>query len=856
MSSKNNRHIKLWIVLLLIIPTFYAFGSKTDINAFKFEISDNAPSSLSFNSIIDNDIGGTLLGDQLSAIPDYSQPGVGVTEEDEDEDKDEVNEEGTGETGDLSSNSKNDESDGFSKYTQQNFLPLIKDYADFPSSFLTSPESSDDKVIPNQYIVVLKSHNTDKSDFFSDIASKINLKDMDLLQQYENVLNGFAIHVPNEKIIDIIKKSPLVAYVEKDVMVQSFAQSIPTGINRIDADQSSAKSGDGSGTTNADIAIIDSGIDLDHSDLNVYHQKSFVSNSLFGSGSSTADDDNGHGTHVAGIAAAKDNSIGTVGVAPGAKLWAIKVLDSNGSGPLSTVIKGIDYVTQYANQIEVANLSLGCECKSTAFDSAINNAVKAGIVFVVAAGNGAKDARTFSPANNPNAIAVSAIGDSDGKCGGKGPATGYGSDDALASFSNYGSDVDIAAPGTKIYSTYKGNSYATMSGTSMASPHVAGAAALYMADNPGASPSEVRNALLSHGSLPGIVCDGMGHGYFTGDKDQSREPLLYVKDPGQTSNTISPPTADAGSDRTVDSGVTVQLDGSGSSDPNNSPLTYSWTQTSGPAVALSSSSSSKPTFTAPQTSAKTDLVFKLEVTNNNGVKSEPDSVRITVNPIPISKPTADAGSDRTVDSGVTVQLDGSGSSDPNNSPLTYSWTQTSGPAVALSSSSSSKPTFTAPQTSAKTDLVFKLEVTNNNGVKSEPDSVRITVNPIPISKPTADAGSDRTVDSGVTVQLDGSGSSDPNNSPLTYSWTQTSGPAVALSSSSSSKPTFTAPQTTSNNIVLKFQLVVTNNLGVSSDPDSTTITIKPVSNNDPNNNNNGMCGFLSSRPEWRSFFGC
>jgi subtilisin family serine protease len=282
-------------------------------------------------------------------------------------------------------------------------------------------------------------------------------------------------------------------------------------------------SGNGAGSVNADIAILDTGIDTRHSDLYIYHQKTFVS------GTSSANDDNGHGSHAAGIAAAKDNSIGVVGIAPGAKLWAIKVLDSNGSGALSTVIKGIDYIRGYASQIEVANLSLGCECKSSAFDTAINNAVKAGITFVVAAGNYGKDASTFSPANNPNVIAVSAIGDSDGKCGEKGPSTGYGRDDSLASFSNYGAVVDVAAPGTKIYSTYKGNSYATMSGTSMASPHVAGAAALYEAYHPGASPSEVRNTLLSKGSTPSTICDGNGKGYFTNDKDSYREPLTYVR---------------------------------------------------------------------------------------------------------------------------------------------------------------------------------------------------------------------------------------------------------------------------------------------------------------------------------------
>jgi subtilisin family serine protease len=269
---------------------------------------------------------------------------------------------------------------------------------------------------------------------------------------------------------------------------------------------------------------------LTHPDLNVYRDVTFVP------GTTSGNDDNGHGTHVAGIAAAKDNNEGVVGVDPGARLWAVKVLDSTGAGSISDIIAGIDYVTQHANEIGVANLSFGCRCHSNALDIAIHNSVAAGITFVVAAGNSAADAESFSPASNPDVITVAAIADSDGRCGGLGPATKYGNDDSFATFSNFGSVVDIAAPGVNILSTYKGGLYATFSGTSMAAPHVTGAAALYKSTHIGASPFTVKQALMTTGSTPATVCDGNGHGYFSGAPNSlpNRDglayiPLLYVR---------------------------------------------------------------------------------------------------------------------------------------------------------------------------------------------------------------------------------------------------------------------------------------------------------------------------------------
>jgi subtilisin len=366
-----------------------------------------------------------------------------------------------------------------------------------------------------------------------------------VINEFNSVFLGFSISIPgsdNANILQTIQNNPHVAFAERDQRVHVFAQTLPTGINRVDGDLSATKSGNGEGTVDTDIAILDTGVDLDHPDLNVYRERTFVS------GTTSADDDDGHGTHVAGVAAAKDNNIGVVGIAPGARIWAVKVLDNTGSGFISDIIAGIDYLNQNAEEVDIANMSFGCECTSSALDTAIDNSVSKGITFVAAAGNSGKDASTFSPANNVNVIAVSAIVDTDGKCGGNGQSTSAGNDDSFASFSNFGSTVDIAAPGVIIYSTNIGGSYSTMSGTSMASPHVAGAAGLFKSIDNSASPSVIKDGLTSTGSKPNTVCDGNGHGYFTGDPDQSHEPLLYIEHQSgslkylsatQTSNLVS-----------------------------------------------------------------------------------------------------------------------------------------------------------------------------------------------------------------------------------------------------------------------------------------------------------------------------
>jgi subtilisin family serine protease len=389
--------------------------------------------------------------------------------------------------------------------------------------------------IRGQYIVVLKPGTTVSSDSDSDtmradevraMAEESRTKGGEILNIFDHALDGYVMKTSENmsaELVSELRQDPRVAFVEPDQKIHVFGQTVPIGVDRVDGDLSPTTSGDASGDVDADIAILDTGIDLTHPDLNVYHEKTFVP------GTSSADDDSGHGTHVAGIAAAKDNSIGVVGIAPGARLWSIKVIDSNGAGSVSDIIAGIDYVTAHSNEIDVVNLSFGCECNSPALDAAINNAVQAGVVFVVAAGNSHKDASSFSPARNPNVMAVSAMVDSDGKCGGQGTSTKYGNDDTFASFSNYGEPVDIVAPGVGILSTYGDGNYAQLSGTSMAAPHVTGSIALYESLHPGATPAQVKTALSEGGTKPASGCTGEGQGYFTGNPDGADKPLLNAK---------------------------------------------------------------------------------------------------------------------------------------------------------------------------------------------------------------------------------------------------------------------------------------------------------------------------------------
>ncbi len=339
--------------------------------------------------------------------------------------------------------------------------------------------------IAGQYIVVLKPG--------ADARSVAAVAGVSPRYVYGAAMNGFAGSL-NAGQLNALRHNPNVAYVEQDAPVQaSVTQTGATwGLDRIDQQNLPLSTTFSYTSTGLGVNayIVDTGIHLTHTQFT-----GRVSSGFDAIDGGTADDCNGHGTHVAGTVGGT-----TVGVAKAASLVAVRVLDCGGSGTNAGVIAGVDWVTANHVKPAVANMSLGGGA-STALDDAVARSVAAGVTFVVAAGNGnmggrAQDACGYSPARAPSAITVSATGNTDVK----------------ATYANYGTCVDIFAPGNSILSAWHTGDTAgnTISGTSMASPHVAGVAAQYLQGNPGATPAGVTSALIAGATLNKVTKAGSG----------------------------------------------------------------------------------------------------------------------------------------------------------------------------------------------------------------------------------------------------------------------------------------------------------------------------------------------------------
>ncbi len=468
------------------------------------------------------------------------------------------------------------------------------------------PEARAQGLVSGQYIVVFHKDVRNAQGLTSSLARQHGFS---IQFSYQFALKGFSASMPRAAA-EALANNPNVAYVEQDSYAYPVGIYLPAGVLRINADDSPQWDVTATGPLNAnsfnndltlnspvdvDIAIIDSGV-ADDPDLDIF-SKTDCSGGNPRRGScedGSASDGVGHGTHVAGTAAASGFSQ-LIGVAPGARIWAVKVFTDDGRGFCSWAIAGVDWVASHAGEIDVANMSLGCTASSQALIDAIAASTAAGVTYAVAAGNDDSDAGTTSPANAPDAITVSAIADFDGFGGGLGssPTNSGGTvcpdeaDDAFATFSNHGSVVDIAALGVCVVSVWNDGLLYYASGTSMASPHIAGAAALIHAElfaSTGSRPTaaEVRAELFAR-AIPQSDPDGYDA---TNDDDGIREPLVNlatgpVNDPPTVA--ITNPLSNSSVDGTVlitatagDTDGTVAqveffVDGASIDDPGNNP---------------------------------------------------------------------------------------------------------------------------------------------------------------------------------------------------------------------------------------------------------------------------------------------
>ena len=439
------------------------------------------------------------------------------------------------------------------------------------------------------------------------------------------IINAIAAKLP-EPAIEIIQKKPRVTYVEMDDEVHSLDAELNRswGVKRIGAGTVHDKGNKGSGVN---VAILDSGINYNHPDLNANYKGGYD----YINDDADPMDDYGHGTHCAGIVAAEDNGVGVVGVAPGADLYAVKVLGSSGWGYWSDVIAGIQWSVE--NGMQIISMSLGGDTYSRSLQGACDRAYDEGIVLVASAGNSYQGDDTVGyPAKYDSVIAVAATD----------------RNDTRANFSSTGPAVELAAPGVDIYSTYLGNGYRTMSGTSMACPHVSGTAALAIASGPFRclSNDEVRLRLQQTADDLGAASQ-YGHGLVDADE----------------AATNKPPVADAGPDQTAVVDGTVSFDGSGSYDPDGTIKIYSWDFGDGTNIATYSVTTTHAYLTAGTYTAT------LRVSDNQRARGKDTAIVIVV----LAAPVADAGPDQEALIGETVSFDGSGSYDPDGTIVSYDW---------------------------------------------------------------------------------------------------------------------------------------------------------------------------------------
>lgn len=436
------------------------------------------------------------------------------------------------------------------------------------AAFLTVVPTAKSEPKTARYIVILKDSVANPDTVAEEHGRKYGAKRSHI---YRFALKGYAAEIPSTAVTKIAS-DPRVDAITEDGQVIAAAtcsydvfnpssQCIPPGVDRVEADLSSTASGDGSGSVNLNIAILDGGIDIDHPDLNVVGGKNCAGGKGFDANPRDFPGDY-HGTFVAGVIGAKDDGIGITGVAPGAKIWAIRVLNQHGTGSISQVICGVDFVTgsradsDPLNDIAVANMSLGgpvsekqsddgnCgRTKSDALHRAICGSVAAGVFYSVSAGNSGTDIKRDIPSAYDEVLTATGMADFDGEPGGRYPrALCSDWDDTSYDYSSFATLANdqthtIAAPAACVFSTVPldyfspglDGAYAISSGTSFAAPHAGGVAALCIASGACANLTPVQIIQKLRGDAEAYALAHPAEGFYGDPSDpQQGEYLGYL----------------------------------------------------------------------------------------------------------------------------------------------------------------------------------------------------------------------------------------------------------------------------------------------------------------------------------------